>query len=38
MQCPQNNNQKTSDVPDRYSEQIRLKKEWEEKMEMLNEK
>ena len=26
------------DVPDRYSEQIRLRREWEEKMECLNEK
>ena len=26
------------DVPDRYSEQIRLRREWEEKMEHLNEK
>ena len=26
------------DVPDRYSEQIRLRREWDEKMEFLNEK
>ena len=26
------------DVPDRYSEQIRLRKEWDEKMEHLNER
>ena len=26
------------DVPDRYSEQIRLRREWDEKMECLNEK
>ena len=28
----------TYDVPDRYSEQIRLRREWDEKMECLNEK
>ena len=37
MQCPQNNS-KAFDVPDRYSEQMRLCREWEEKMERLNEK
>ena len=45
--CPQNtqhpqlqNTQhpQSFDVPDRYSEQIRLRREWEEKMEHLNEK
>ena len=36
---PQNTQQlQTFDVPDRYSEQIRLRKEWDEKMECLNEK
>ena len=36
---PQNAQQlQTFDVPDRYSEQIRLRKEWDEKMECLNEK
>ena len=28
----------TYNVPDRYSEQIRLQREWDEKMELLNEK
>ena len=28
----------TFDVPNRYAEQIRLRKEWDEKMEHLNEK
>ena len=37
IQCPQHN-PKTSDIPDRYSEQIRLCRELEEKMERLNEK
>ena len=37
MQCPQNN-PKTFDIQDRYSEQIRLCKELDRKMERLNEK
>ena len=37
MQHPQNN-PKTFDVPDRYSDQIRLCRKWEEKMEKLNKK
>ena len=41
--CPQPQNfqhsqSQTFDVPDRYSDQIRLHKEWEEKMEKLNDK
>ena len=36
---PQNlHHQQTYDVPDRYSEQIRLRREWDEKMEHLNAK
>ena len=36
---PQNAQQlQTFDVPDRYSEQIRLRREWDEKMEDMNEK
>ena len=36
---PQNHQHpQTYDVPDRYSEQIRLRREWDEKMECLNEK
>ena len=36
---PQNpQHPQTYDVPDRYSEQIRLRREWDEKMEHLNEK
>ena len=31
-------NPQTYDVPDRYSEQIRLRREWDEKMECLNAK
>ena len=42
-QCPQTQNlqcpwSQPFDVPDRYSEQIRLHREWEEKMERHNEK
>ena len=40
-QCPQpqNNQQSQSiDVPDRYAEQITLRREWEERIEHLNEK
>ena len=36
-QHPQNN-PKAFDVPGKYSKQIRLHREWEEKMERLNEK
>ena len=36
---PQNpQHPQTCDVPDRYSEQMRLRREWDEKMEHLNEK
>ena len=36
---PQNTQHRQSyDVPDRYSEQIRLRREWDKKMEHLNEK
>ena len=36
---PQNNqNSQLFDVPNRYAEQIKLRKEWEERIEMLNEK
>ena len=39
FQHPQSqNNQKSFDVPDRYAEEIRLQREWEEKIERLNEK
>ena len=41
MQHPQSQNiqhPQSFDVPDRYSEQIRLRREWEEKIECLNEK
>ena len=34
----QHSQSQTFDVPDRYSEQIRLHREWEEKMERLNKK
>ena len=40
-QCsqPQNNqNSQLFDIPDRYAEQIKLRKEWEERIERLNEK
>ena len=36
---PQNaQHHQTFDIPDRYAEQIRLRREWDEKMEFLNEK
>ena len=41
LQCPQpqlEDNQQSFDIPDRYVEQIRLRGEWEEKIERLNEK
>ena len=34
----QNSQSQTLDVPDRYSDQIRLHREWEEKLERLNNK
>ena len=39
FQCPQpQNSQQSFDIPDRYAEQIRLQKEWEERIKRLNEK
>ena len=35
---PEHSWSQTFNVPDRYSDQIRLCREWEEKMERLNEK
>ena len=40
-QCPQpqnNQNPQSFDIPNRYAEQIKLRKEWEERIERLNEK
>ena len=37
-QTPQPTQTQSFDVPDRYTEQIHLRREWEEKMERLNEK
>ena len=38
-QNPQlHNNQNSFDIPDRYAEQLKLWREWEEKIERLNEK
>ena len=39
LQHPQSqNNQQSFDIPDRYAEQIKLRKEWEERIERLNKK
>ena len=37
-QNPQHTQTQSFDVPDRYAEQIHLRREWEEKMEKFNEK
>ena len=39
-QCPQpqnNQNSQSFDIPDRYTEQIKVRKEWEERIERFNE-